>query len=249
MVIGAVFIGYVSCMLQQGLGSSFVSRMREQMGSETHADRAKREKPAPLAEPMKDNQEAVWPSFGQLIGDLSKLAFEALGGILAYFKPSRISRNISRKGLTPLKDSLIMPEDEAEPQPQLVQKHRTPAPMSETRQAYTPNTSDKFSEVKPPRIRSSSMKDPSLSTKHRSSRRQEYAEYYGSGEVPSNLQVRSKSQKERTKHRQKDKSGEVSGSTGVEYSKTVESKATSYADSKYDQYNMRSKYGDTFRFQ
>lgn len=217
------------------------------MGSETYADQPKKEKPAPFAEPVKEDQEAVWPSFGQLIGDLSKLAFEALGGILMYLIPFR--RNSSRKGLTPLKDSLIMPEDEAEPQPQLVQKQRAPAPMSETRQDYMPNASNKFSEVKPPKVRSSSMKDPSLSTKHRSSRRQEYAEYYGSGEVPANVHVKSKSQKERTKHRQRDKSGEVFGSTGVEYSRTVESKAVNYGDSKYDHYSMRSKYGDAFRFE
>ncbi|KAL3503086.1 hypothetical protein ACH5RR_037535 [Cinchona calisaya] len=248
MVIGAVLIGYISCMLQQGFGSSFFSRMQGQMGSRTHADQPKKEKPVTLAEPVKEDQEAVWPSFGQLIVDLSKLALEAFGGILVYLMPFRFRRNSSRKGLTPLKDSLIMPEDEADPQPQLVQKQRTPAPMSETRQAYTPNASDKFSEVKPPKIRSSSMKDPSSSTKHRSSRRQDYAEYYGSGEVPPTVQVRSKSHKERSKHRQRDKSGEVFGSTGVEYSKTAESKGVNYGDSKYDHYNMRSKFGHSFRF-
>lgn len=250
MVVGAVFIGYISCMLQQGFGSSSSSssRMQANTGFETHADRPKKEKSAPAVELVKESREAAWPSFGQLIGDLSKFAFEAFSGILTYLMPFRFSRNSTRKGLTPLKDSLIMPEDEAEPQPQLVPKQRTPVPMSETRQAYTPNVSDRYSEVKPPKIRSSSMKDPSLPTKHRSSRRQEYAEYYASGEVPPRVQVRSKGQKERTKHRQRDKSGEVFGSTGVEYSKPVESKAVKYGDPKYDPYNMRSNYGDTFRF-
>ncbi|XP_027061907.1 uncharacterized protein [Coffea arabica] len=249
MVIGAVLIGYISCILQQGFGSSS-SRMQANTGFETHADRQKKEKSAPAVELVKENQEAAWPSFGQLIGDLPKIAFEAFSGVLTYLMPFRFSRRSARKGLTPLKDSLIMPEDEAEPQPQpqLVQKQRTLAPMSETRQAYTPNVSDRYSEVKPPKIRSSSMKDPSLPTKHRSSRRQEYAEYYASGEVPSQVQARSKGQKERTKHRQRDKSGEVFGSSGVEYSKPVESKAVNYGDPKYGPYNMRSNYGDTFRF-
>lgn len=248
MVIGAIFIGYISCMLQQGFGSSFFSRTQGNTGFETHADQPKKEKSAPAADLVREDQEAAWPSFGQLIGDLSKLAFEALSGISTYLMPFRFSRNSARKGLTPLKDSLIMPEDEAEPQPQSVQKQRTPVPMSETRQAYTPNASDRYSELKPPKIRSSSMKDPSLSTKHRSSRRQEYAEYYASGEVPPHVQVKSKSQKERTKHRQRDKSGDVFGSTGLEYSKPVESKAVNYGDPKYDRYNMKSKYGDSFRF-
>lgn len=191
----------------------------------------------PVGETMKEDH-AGWPSFGQLVGDLSKLALESLGGTLASLFPFQFHRNSSRNGLTPLKDSLIMPEDEAEPPS--VQRQRAPAPNVEIRQFYPPTASEKFSEVKPPKIRSSSLKDPSLSSKHRSSRRQEYAEYYGSGEVPSYVQVRSKSQKERTKHRQRDKSGEVAyGTSGVD-SKPVESKAV-----KYDQYNMRS---NAFRF-
>lgn len=203
----------------------------------------------PVVETMKEDQEAGWPSFGQLVRDLSKLAFESLGVTLASVFPFQFHRNSSRNGLTPLKDSLIMPEDEAEPP--LVRRQRAPAPAPapnvETRQAYPPTASEKFSEVKPPKIRSSSLKDPSLSSKHRSSRRQEYAEYYGSGEVPSYVQVRSKSQKERTKHRQRDKSGEVAygTSSGVDSTEPVESKAVKYDHSKYDQYNMRS---NAFRF-
>ncbi|CAI9088836.1 OLC1v1023279C1 [Oldenlandia corymbosa var. corymbosa] len=240
MVIGAVVIGYVSSMLQQGFGSSFLPKM---------AGPSKNEKvPSQLAEPVKEDQEAVWPSFGQLLSDLSKLAFEALGNILVYIMPFRSEHNSSRNGLTPLKDSLIMPEDEAEPQVKSVQKQRTPAPMSESRHAFTPTVGDKSSEVKPPKIRSSSLKDPSLSTKHKSSRRQEYSEYYASGEVPPYTQVRTKSQKERTKHRHRDKSGEVTGSSIVE-PKAGESKPADYGDAKYDHYNMRSKYGDAFRFQ
>lgn len=213
-----------------------------QTGNATREEKIKEEKPAPLVEHVKEDQEAGWPSFGQLVGDLSKLAFEALGGTLLPLVPFRFVRNSKRNNLTPLKDSLIMPEDEAVPP--LAQKQRAPVPTLETRQAYPPNAS----EVKPPKVRSSSLKDPSLSTKHRSSRRQEFAEYYGSGEIPP-VQVRSKSQKERTKHRQRDKSGEVVyGTSGME-SKPVESKPVNYDHSKYDQYNPRSKCGDAFRFE
>ncbi|KAK8647788.1 hypothetical protein V6N13_121515 [Hibiscus sabdariffa] len=97
--------------------------------------------------------------------DLSKLGLEATAGIFLYFVPSRFR---SKKGLTPKKDSLIMPEDEVPPP--LVQRQTTLAPISETRQTHTTNTSDKYSEMKPPKIKSSSFRDPSLSSKHRSSK-------------------------------------------------------------------------------
>ncbi|KAK6134981.1 hypothetical protein DH2020_031265 [Rehmannia glutinosa] len=134
--------------------------------------------PTPIDVTVKDEPEAGWPSFGQLVWDLGKLALEALGSIFVQIIPLRFQGNISKRGLTPLKDSLIMPEDEAEkPSPAL--KQRTPTPLSETRQAHGPISSERFSEVKPLKIRSSSLKDPSLSTKHRSSRRHEYAEFTG----------------------------------------------------------------------
>uniref|UniRef100_A0A5B7BWV0 NHL domain-containing protein n=1 Tax=Davidia involucrata TaxID=16924 RepID=A0A5B7BWV0_DAVIN len=244
MVIGAVLIGYASCMLQQGFGPSFFSK-KQPLESES-LDQLTKEKPAPISENIREEQEAGWPSFGQLMIDLSKLTLQSLASVVLYFIPFSFSRKSPKGGLTPLKDSLVMPEDEAEPP--LVQKQRTPAPLSETRQAHTPNTSDKYSETKPPKIRSSSFKDPSLSSKHRSSKRQEYAEFYGSGEVPPYGQFRSKSQKERTKHRQRDKSGEVVfGAVGAE-PKPVEIKAVNYDDPKFDHYNIRSKYGDSYRF-
>lgn len=193
-------------------------------------------------------EEPGWPSFGQLIIDLSKLGLEALGGIFLYFIPSRFRPNGARKGLTPLKDNLRMPEDEAE-KPPLVQKQSAPTPVSETRQVHPPNASDKYSDLKPPKIKSSSFKDPSLLSKHRSSKRQEYAEFYGSGEVPPG--GRSKSQKERSRHRQREKSGEVVfGAVGAEQ-KPVDVKAVDYDNPKFDRYNMRSsRYGpdDSFRF-
>ncbi|GMN31351.1 hypothetical protein TIFTF001_046506 [Ficus carica] len=145
------------------------------------------EKHTPIVETPKE--EPGWPSFGQLIIDLSKLGLEALGGLFLYYVPSRFRLNGARKGLTPLKDTLRMPEDEAG-QPPLVQRQSAPIPLSETRQVHTPTASDKYSDMKPPKIKSSSLKDPiklssfrdiSVSTKHWFSKRQEYAEFYGSG--------------------------------------------------------------------
>ncbi|KAF7141046.1 hypothetical protein RHSIM_Rhsim06G0210100 [Rhododendron simsii] len=249
MVIGAILVGYASCMLQQGFGPSCFYKVVQKHPSESDShDQQSKEKSTPIVEPIKEDQEAEgWPSFGRLIIDLSKLALEALAGIFLYFIPLRFNRKISKSsGLTPLKDSMKMPEDGAETP--LVRKQRTPTPLSETRQAHTPNIGDKYSEMKPPNVRSASFKDPSLSSKHRSSKRQEYAEIYGSGEVPPYGQHnRSKSQKERTKHR-REKSVETGfGAVGMEQ-RPVEMKPVNYDDPKYDRYNMRSKYGDSFKF-
>lgn len=247
MVLGAVLVGYATCILQQGFGPSFFSRMP----SEDEAkEKPSEEKHTPIVETPKE--EPGWPSFGQLIIDLSKLGLEALGGLFLYFVPSRFRPNGARKGLMPLKDTLRMPEDEAG-QPPLAQRQSAPTPLSETRQVHTPTASDKYSDMKPPKIKSSSLKDPiksssfrdtTVSTKHRSSKRQEYAEFYGSGEIPPG--GRSKSQKERSRHRQREKSGEVV--FGAEQ-KPDDVKAVDYDNLKFG-YNMRSRYGpnNSFRF-
>lgn len=224
--------------------------MQQQPSESEFQDQPSQEKkPTPIAEIVKEEPVAIWPSFGQLIIDLFKLAFEASANMFFYFVPSHLRPSFSKKGLTPLKDSLRMPEDEAEIP--LVQKQRVPAPISETRHAHAPNTNDKYSDMKPLKTKSASFRDPSLSSsKHRSSKRQEYAEFYGSGEVPPYGQSRSKSQKDRTRHRQRDKNGEVVyGSAGTE-PKPVEIKAVNYDDPKFNHYNIRNKYGsdDSFRF-
>ncbi|KAH7543998.1 hypothetical protein JRO89_XS15G0081200 [Xanthoceras sorbifolium] len=238
MVVGAVLVGYATCMLQQGFGPSFFLRMQQPSESK-FKEKPGKEKPTPIVDNMK--QEPGWPSFGQLIVDLSKLALEAMGGIFLSIVPSRFISSGTKGNLTPLRDALRMPEDEVEPP--IVQKQTTPASLSETHQV---RTNDRYSEMKPPKIKSSSFKDPAVSSKHRSSKRQEYAEFYGSGEVP--LYSKSKSQKERTRHRQRDKSGEVAfGASGVE---PKPAKPVDYENLKYDQhYNIRAKYGDeSFRF-
>ncbi|OAY28822.1 uncharacterized protein LOC110600830 [Manihot esculenta] len=242
MVVGVVLAGYITCMLQQGFGSSFFSRTQQYPENE-FKEYPSMEKPSPITETMKEDPK--WPSFGQLIIDLSKLALEALANMFLYLIPSWFKSSGSAKGLTPLKDSLRMPEDEVEPP--TVQRHSIPVSLSETRQVHTPNTIDKYSEMKPPKIKSASFKDPSLSSKHRSLKRQEYAEFYGSGEIPP--PGRSKSHKEKTRHRQRDKSGEVvSGAVGAE-PKPAEMKPMNYDTPKFDHYNMRSKYGSDNSYQ
>ncbi|CAL8150747.1 unnamed protein product [Prunus armeniaca] len=273
MVVGAVLVGYATCMLQQGYGPSFFSRTPP-LKSEIK-EHPSNGKSSPMVESMKE--EPGWPSFGQLIIDLSKLGLEALAGIFVHFIPSRFMPGGSQKGLTPLKDALRMPEDEAVTP--LVQRQSAPAPLSETRQAHTPNASEKYSEMKPPKMKSTSFKDPSLSSKHRSSKRQDSAEFYGSGEVSS--YSRSKSQKERPRHRQRDKSGEIVFGAGTEPKpmdmkaagydnprhrqrdqsgevvfgagtepKPMDMKAAGYDNPKFENYNIRSRYGpdSSYRF-
>ncbi|KAL5564910.1 hypothetical protein UlMin_028074 [Ulmus minor] len=241
MVLGAVLVGYATCMLQQGFGPSFFPKMQP-LENEIK-EKPSAGKPTPIVESTKE--DPGWPSFGQLIADLSKFGLEALGGSFLYFVPSRFRPNGSNKNLTPLQDTLRMPEDEVEPP--LVQRHSAPPPLSETRQAHNPSTSDRFSEMKPPKLKSSSFKDPSLSSKHRS-KRQEYAEFYGSAEGPATS--RSKSQKERTRHRQREKSGEVVFGAVRAEPKPVEVKPVDYNNPKFDHYNMRSRYvpDDSYRF-
>ncbi|KAL3646224.1 hypothetical protein CASFOL_011404 [Castilleja foliolosa] len=244
MVAGAILIGYISCILQQGFGSS-LSKMNEHPGPKLENESTSNGIPTPINMTVKDEPESRWPSFGQLVWDLGKLSLESLSAIFFQFVPVRPKWNIPKRGLTPLKDSLVMPEDETHPSAAL--KQRAPSPLSEARQAYGPGPSDRLSEVKPIKIRSSGLKDPSLPTKHRSSRRQEFAEFYGPGEVP---QVRSKSQKDRTKHRHREKSGDVANfGTSVMDAKGGEFKATGYEKTKYESYNFRNKYGDSHRYE
>ncbi|KAI4333542.1 hypothetical protein L6164_018332 [Bauhinia variegata] len=227
-VLGAVIVGYATCILQQGFGSSYFSRT--QPSEREFKGHANSEKPMPILESSKE--EPGWPSFGQLVGDLSKISLEALANVFFQFIPSRFRSDSPRRGLTPLKDRLQMPEDEV--QPPLVERQSATAPLTENRQVHTPITAEKYSETKPPKIKSSSFKDPSLSSKHRSSKRQEYAEFYGSTELPP--YSKSKSQKERSRHRQREKSGEVV--YGAEQ-KSTEMKAGDYENPKFN-YNMRT---------
>jgi len=194
------------------------------------------EKPSLVVESLKEEAGAGWPSLGRLLFDLFKFAIEAMGSMFLNLMPQSLIPGRAKQGLSPLKDNLVMPEDRAEPPP-LAQKQVSPSPMSETH--HTSNLSNDTplrpqKSNKPPKY-----KDPSLSGKHRSSKRQDYAEFYGSGESP---QLSSKGPKERVRHRHRDKSGEVYGAVGTE-PKPVDMKSAEYSNSKFDQYTFRSKYG------
>uniref|UniRef100_A0A7N1A8Y2 NHL repeat-containing protein n=1 Tax=Kalanchoe fedtschenkoi TaxID=63787 RepID=A0A7N1A8Y2_KALFE len=245
LVIGAILVGYATCVLQQGFGPTGFTRAQQLTETAYQAAPLDKEKSfTPVVESVKDEPIAGWPSFGQLIIDLAKLALEALTSASVNLVPSLFRRGSSKRGLDPFKDRLKMPEDEAEPQ--LVHKQRTPAPVSERLIL----TAEKFSDSKPMKVRSSSFKDPSLSTKHRSSKRQEFEEFYGSAEAASLAQARPKSQKDRTRHRQREKSGEVTygaaaaAGVGAE-TKPAEMKPINYDEPKFSHYNFRSKYGST----
>ncbi|RHN40866.1 hypothetical protein MtrunA17_Chr8g0359711 [Medicago truncatula] len=142
-----------------------------------------------------------------------------------------------------------MPEDELEPL--LVKRQSALAPpLTETRKIHLKSAAEKYSETKIAKVKSSTPKDPSLPSKHHSSKRQEYAEFYGSSEIPA--PTKSKIQKQRSRHRRREKSEEVSGAVGTEQ-KPLEMRAAGYSNTKYDQYNynmMRPKYvpEDTSRF-
>ncbi|KAI3786481.1 hypothetical protein L1987_40195 [Smallanthus sonchifolius] len=146
-----------------------------------------------------------------------------------------------------------MPEDEPAHQPAVVQKHRTPTPLSETHHVHNPNEKGP-EKTKPVKLRSSSsVKDPN---KYRVSKSEEYAKFYeANGEVNH---IRSKTQKERTKHRARDKGGEVAygeqknrarnkgGEDAYGEQKPVDFKPVNYDDPKLSY--MRNKFGDSFRY-
>lgn len=271
LVIGAVLIGYATCLVQQGFGHSFFSKtvnfiffsfapffpllishmlqttkvsvfiLLQQLRSETSFEEehpGKEKLSRPVLE-TTTKEEPGWPSFGQLLIDLCKLALEF---ITSHLVPTRFRTS---PNLRPLKDRLKMPEDEQEPP--LVQRHTAPAPISESRHAHLPKPSDSYPEHRTSKMRSTSIiKDPTLSaSKHHrsSSKRQDYAEFYASGEV-----VQPKIHKERSRRRHRDKTTETEPkTTASDTAKPVE-----YSNSsKFDHFNMRSsKYGPEtpFRF-
>ncbi|CAH9081755.1 unnamed protein product [Cuscuta epithymum] len=90
----------------------------------------RREKASPVVEMGKGDNEVVagWPSFGQLIWDLANLSLEAVSFIFTLLNPLQFRSTRVGSGLTPLKDSLIMPEDE---EVEDTQERRVSAPVSE----------------------------------------------------------------------------------------------------------------------
>lgn len=192
---------------------------------------------------MKEEPGAGWPSLGRLLSDLFKFAMEAIGSMFLNLVPQNLIPGRSKQGLAPLKDNLVMPEDQAEPST-IANKQVNTSPVSETH--HTTNLSND-TPLRPQKSnRTPKYKDPSLSGKHRTKRQDYAAEFYGSAEGP---QVSSKGQKERSRHRHRDKSGEVYGAVGTE-PKPVKMKPAEYSDAKFDEYAFRNKYGlDTgFRY-
>lgn len=240
MVIGAVLAGYFSCLLQHGFGPSFSPK--KQTSEIELQDHTTAEKPALIVESLQEDPDAGWPSFGRLLYDLLKFAIEAIGNLFLNFIPSGLIRPRRAKNLTPLQERLVMPEDKAEPP--LVQKQMSSPPMSET--LHAPNVSTDTPSKAQKSSKPLKFKDPSLSGKHRS-KRPDFAEFYGPGDSP---QLSSKSQKDRVRHRHRDKNREVVfGAVGTE-PKPVEMKPVDYGDPNFSHYNIRSKYGadNPFRF-
>ncbi|XP_074592665.1 uncharacterized protein LOC141848525 isoform X2 [Curcuma longa] len=230
--------GYISCLLQHGWGPS-ISQKNQGFESVQHMHKS-HERPSLVVEPIKEEPGAGWPSLGRLLIDLSKFAFEGIGNMLLNFIPFNLGR---KTGLTPLKDHLIIPQDK--PEPQLVQKQKGTPPILES--VHEPNiASDNTTSKLQKSNKIPKFKDPSQPSKHRSSKRPDYTDFYGSAEV----QMSSKPAKDRARHRHRDKNSEVLyGSLRTE-AKSVEMKSTDYSDPKYDHYNIRSKYGldNTFRY-
>ncbi|KAL0281729.1 UNVERIFIED_CONTAM: hypothetical protein Sradi_7292600 [Sesamum radiatum] len=56
----------------------FFSKMKEHSGTKIEEQSVSKETPTPVDVTVKEEQEAAWPSFGQLVWDLAKLAPEAL---------------------------------------------------------------------------------------------------------------------------------------------------------------------------
>ncbi|CAN8259341.1 unnamed protein product [Cochlearia groenlandica] len=240
LVIGAVVIGYATCMLQQGFGSSSKTQLSSETGfEEEHLGKEKHSRP--VHETIA-KEGPGWPSLGQLLTDICKFALDF---ITSHLVPTRFTIG---PGLRPFKDRLKMPEDEQEPP--LVQRHTAPAPISESRHAHLPKPNDTYQEHKTTKVRSSSAtKDPALSSSkhHRSSsKRHEYtAGFFASGEV-----AQPKIHKERSRRRHRDKTTETTEPKATTATDTV--KPTEYTNSsRFDHYNMRNnKYGPEtpFRF-
>ncbi|KQJ94170.1 uncharacterized protein LOC100824092 [Brachypodium distachyon] len=242
LVIGAVVAGYLFSVVQHGFGPSSSEKIEAPEDEKQESSTVG--KPPLVVESLKEEPSAGWPSFGTLVADLLKLAIEGVGSLLFNIVPSRLQRVKRKTGLTPLKDRLVMPEDREETP--IAQKLSSTPMRTET--LHAPNTVNETAPKAQKSIKSSSkFRDSTLSSKHRSTKRPEYAEFYGSSETP---QASAKVPKDRLRHRHREKSGEVAYGSGHPEPKPAEMKPADYNDPKYDHYNMRNKYGtDTgFRY-
>ena len=127
-----------------------------------------------------------------------------------------------------------MPEDRHETA--IVQKLSSTPMRPET--LHAPNAANEVAPKAQKSIKPSKFRDSTLSSKHRSSKRQEYADFYGTSESAA---VSAKVPKDRLRHRHREKSGEVANGTVHPELKPAEAKPADYSDPKYDHY-VRSKY-------
>ncbi|RWR96297.1 NHL repeat [Cinnamomum micranthum f. kanehirae] len=266
MVIVAVLVGYVSSVLQHGFGHSSSTTVCKQVSESEFQEPPAVQKPILPVETLED-PIARWPSPGRLVADLLQLAFESVINTFLQFIPQSLRSMISKKGLTPIKDNLIMPEDdpiketlimpednpikdtlikpEDKPELPFVQRQRSP-PLDET--PYAPNTSYGYTQQKLQRSKLATSKDPSFSGKHRSSKQQESAESPGSDKTTRCSQLDSKRQTDWTGPPHKDKSGAVVFSNVGAARKPVEIKAVNHDDPEFDRYNSTSDFGKDDRF-
>ncbi|KAK1616328.1 hypothetical protein QYE76_021845 [Lolium multiflorum] len=236
LVIGAVVAGYVFSVVQHGFGPSSSEKMEAPEDGKQESSTTG--KPPLVVESLKEEPSAGWPSFGTLVADLLKLSVEGVGSLLLNIVPLRLQHMKRKTGLTPLKDRLVMPED-GEQAPAAQKLSNTPL-RPET--LHAPNADGETAAKGQKSVKPSKFRDSTLSSKHRSTKRQEYAEFYGSAETP---QASAKVPKDRLRHRSshREKSGEVGYGTGRPEPRAAEVKPAEYSDPKYEQYNMRSKYG------
>ncbi|XP_020571133.1 uncharacterized protein LOC110018220 [Phalaenopsis equestris] len=238
MVAGAILAGYISCFLQHGFGSSLFYKKQSTMSNQQN--HSSLNKPSLVVESLKEETDAGWPSPGRLISDLSKFAIEAISNSLLnliFFPQSLLPR---RKTPTPLEDNLIIPDDK--PDPPLPPKQSNPSTKAETLTSSNINPDSSIRHQKS--SKQSKHKDSSLPSKHRSTKRPDYTDFY----TADTSQISSKIHKDRTRHRHREKDGEVG--FGAE-TKGVESKQKEYnGEQSFDHYNMNHKYGadSSFRF-
>ncbi|KAL6629636.1 hypothetical protein ACP70R_029401 [Stipagrostis hirtigluma subsp. patula] len=233
LVIGAVVAGYLFSVLQHGFGSSNSEKVEDSEGVQQESSSVG--KPPLVVESLKEEPGAGWPSFGTLVGDLLKLAIEGVGSLLLNVIPQSLRRGKRKTDLTPLKDRLVLPEDREETP--VAQKLSSTPMRPET--LHAPSAINETAPKAQKSIKSSKFRDSTLSSKHRSSKRQEYAEFYGTSESAA---VSTKVPKDRLRHRHREKSGEVPYGTSHPEQKPTELKPADYSDPKYDHY-VRSKYG------
>ncbi|XXG90276.1 hypothetical protein AAC387_Pa12g2084 [Persea americana] len=109
MVIVAVLVGYVSGVLQHGFGHS--SSTTKQVSQSEFQEPPTVQTPTLPVETLED-PIAQWPSPGRLVTELIQLAFESVIDTFLQLIPQSLRCRQSKKGLTPIKDNLIMPEDD-----------------------------------------------------------------------------------------------------------------------------------------